>query len=93
MRWPDRHGHPVVLEVVPNNLQVRARGDERGDAAGALPASIEGETQAVTLNGRLLADVLEAARTSEIELSWEHQHAPVVLREAGAQPRGKRVCR
>jgi DNA polymerase III subunit beta len=82
------HGHPVVLEVKRNDLQVRARGDERGDAAGAVGATIEGDPQTITLNARLLADVLEAARTPQVELSWEHRHAPVVLREAGARPRG-----
>lgn len=78
-------GHPVMLAVAPGRLDVRARGDERGDATCGLPATTEGDSQAICLNGRLLADVLDSARAPELELNWEHAYSPVVVRETDSR--------
>ncbi|MGD9894804.1 MAG: DNA polymerase III subunit beta [Dehalococcoidia bacterium] len=74
---------PVVIEAAANRLRLQARGDETGDAEGELEASLEGEAQAVALNTRLLADVLDTATGERLELRWSSPQTPVVLREAG----------
>lgn len=72
---------PVLLEAAPGQLRLLARGDETGEAKSDLPATLEGEPQAVALNTRLLADLLEAPSSSHLELNWTSPQAPVVVRE------------
>lgn len=72
---------PVLLEATPDRLRLQARGAETGEAASELPASLEGEPQAVVLNTRLLADLLDAVAGERLELRWTSPQAPVVLRE------------
>lgn len=74
---------PVLLTAAPGQLRLLARGDQTGDAKSELPATLEGETGAVALNTRLLADLLEAPRSSHLELNWTSPQAPVVVREVG----------
>lgn len=73
---------PVVLETAPDRLRLRARGDETGEAESELPATLEGEEQAIALNTRLLTDLLDALPGPRLELSWTMPQAPVVIREA-----------
>lgn len=74
---------PVVLDAVTGVLRLHAHSDEVGEVHSELSASLEGEPQAVALNTRLLAEVLDAARSSLLELTWTNPQAPVVIREAG----------
>lgn len=74
---------PVVLDAAPGRLRLHARGDETGEAESELPAIVEGESQAVVLNTRLLVDLLDVAHRPRLELSWTTPQAPVVVREAG----------
>lgn len=74
---------PVLLDASPGQLRLLARGDETGDAKSELPATLEGEPQAVALNTRLLADLLEAPRSSHLELNWTSPQTPVMVREVG----------
>ncbi len=74
---------PVLLDAAPGQLRLLARGDETGDAKSELPATLEGEPQAVVLNTRLLADLLEAPRSSHLELNWTSPQTPVMVREVG----------
>ena len=78
-----RDARPVVLEAAPDRLRLRARGDETGEAESELPAHVEGASQAIALNTRLLTDLLEALPGPRLELSWTTPQAPVVIREAG----------
>jgi DNA polymerase-3 subunit beta len=75
---------PVLLEAMPGRLRVAAWGAETGEAEGALPATLEGEPQAVSLNTRLLVDLLDAVAADRLELRWTSPQAPVVVREAEA---------
>ncbi|HZS01210.1 MAG TPA: DNA polymerase III subunit beta [Chloroflexota bacterium] len=72
---------PVLLEAMPDRLRVTARGAETGETESALPAALEGEPQAVSLNTRLLADLLDAVATDRLELRWQSPQTPVVVRE------------
>ena len=74
---------PVVLEAAPDRLRLHARGDETGEAESELPATVEGDPQAVALNTRLLTDLLDVARRPQLEMSWTTPQTPVVVREAG----------
>ena len=74
---------PVVLDAATGVLRLHAQSDEVGEVHSELSASLEGEPQAVALNTRLLAEVLDAARSSLLELTWTNPQAPVVVREAG----------
>jgi len=74
---------PVVLEAAPDCLRLHARGDETGEAESELPATVEGDPQAVALNTRLLTDLLDAALGPRLGLSWTTPQTPVVVREAG----------
>ena len=74
---------PVLLDAAPGQLRLLARGDETGEAKSELPATLEGEPQAVALNTRLLADLLEAPRSSHLELNWTTPRTPVMVREVG----------
>src|SRR5204862_1123433 len=76
---------PVVLEAAPGRLHLRARGDQTGEAEGELAAALEGTSQAVVLNTRLLSEVLEAASGQHLEIAWSSPRTPVVLREAGSE--------
>jgi hypothetical protein len=78
----DEDARPVLLEAAPGRLRLEARGAETGDAETALPAALEGEPQAVVLNTRLLADLLDAVGGERLELRWTSPQAPVVIREA-----------
>jgi DNA polymerase-3 subunit beta len=73
---------PVLLEAMHDRLRVTARGAETGEAESALSASLEGDLQAVSLNTRLLADLLDAVAADRLELRWTSPQAPVVVREA-----------
>jgi DNA polymerase-3 subunit beta len=73
--------HPAVLEVEPGKLRLRARGDDTGEAESELPVALEGESQAVAVNTRLLGEVLDVARHPQLELSWTTPQAPIVVRE------------
>jgi DNA polymerase-3 subunit beta len=79
---------PVVVEAMPGRLRLHARGDEAGEAECALEAEVEGESQAVALNTRLLVDLLDAIRTPQLELTWTDPQTPVVLREVGGAASG-----
>lgn len=72
---------PVLLEAMPDWLRVTARGAETGETETSLPATLEGEPQAVSLNTRLLADLLDTMTTDRLELRWKTPQTPVVLRE------------
>lgn len=74
---------PVLLEAAPGRLRLQARGAETGEAETELPAALEGEPQAVALNTRLLADLLDAVADEKLELHWSSPQAPVLIREAG----------
>jgi len=74
---------PVVLDVAAGRLGLQARGDETGDFQSELSATMEGEPQAVAVNTRLLAEILDASRGSLLELTWTTPQSPVVVREAG----------
>ena len=74
---------PVVLDAAPGRLRLHARGDETGEAESELPATVEGDPQALVLNTRLLSDLLDAARRPQLELTWATPQTPVVVREAG----------
>ncbi len=74
---------PVLLDAAPGQLRLLARGDQTGEAKSELPATLEGEPQAVALNTRLLADLLEAPRSSHLELNWTTPRTPVMVREVG----------
>ena len=63
-RRPDGQVRPVVFEAQPRRLRLSARGDEVGEAEGEVPAAVEGESQAVVLNSRLLVDLLETVDRS-----------------------------
>ncbi len=73
---------PVLLEATRDGLRVTARGAETGETESALPATLEGEPQAVSLNTRLLVDLLDAIAADRLELGWTSPQAPVVVREA-----------
>ena len=79
----DVGAHPVVLRAEESRLMLEAQDDETGQWRSELPASLEGEAQAVALNALLLAEVLDAVRTSVVELAWNSPQEPVVVREAG----------
>jgi DNA polymerase III subunit beta len=85
----EERGRPVLLEATAGHLRVRAQGDERGDAVSELNAALEGEPQAITLDGRLFTSVLDAAAARTHELSWQHPRAPLLVREVGARRRGE----
>lgn len=74
---------PVVLDAAPGRLNVRARGDETGEAEVDLAAEVEGDSQAIVVNTRLLADALDAVDASQVRLSWSSAHTPIVLRDVG----------
>jgi DNA polymerase-3 subunit beta len=79
---------PVVLEAGPGHLHLRTRGDETGDAEADLPAETDGEPQAVAVNTRLIADVLEVADSPRLELRWSSPQTPVVVCDAGHDETG-----
>lgn len=81
-------GHRVLLEAGAGSLHVCTPGDERGDATGALPTTLEGAAQSITVNARLLLQVLNAAETHDVALHWSDPHQPLVIREVGSRPRG-----
>ncbi len=74
---------PVRLDATADRLHLQARDAETGDAESDLTATLEGEPQAVALNTRLLADLLDAATGERLELHWNSPQTPVVIREAG----------
>lgn len=76
---------PVVLDAAPGRLHLRARGDETGDAEADLPAELQGDSQAIAVNTRLLADVVDTVAASHIRLSWSSPQTPIVLREVGRE--------
>lgn len=76
---------PVVLEAANGRLSLQARGDESGEAASEVHASVEGACQSVGLNARLITELLDATHDTEMELTWTSPEAPVVFRET-AQP-------
>lgn len=73
---------PVVLRPSKGQLQVEAQDDETGEWHSEIEASVEGEPQAVALNALLIGEVLDAARSSVVELNWLSSQSPVVIREA-----------
>lgn len=79
----DGQVRPVVFDAQPRRLRLSARGDEIGEAEGEVPAAVEGESQAVVLNSRLLVDLLETVDAQQIELTWSSPQSPVVVREIG----------
>lgn len=80
----DGQVRPVVFEAQPRRLRLSARGDEIGEAEVDVSASVEGESQAVVLNSRLLVDLLDTVDAQQIELTWSSPQSPVVVREVGA---------
>lgn len=79
---------PVVLEAETGRLHLRTRGDETGDAEADLPADVDGELQAVAVNTRLIADVLDAIDAPQIALRWSSPQTPVVFCDAGQEESG-----
>jgi DNA polymerase-3 subunit beta len=79
---------PVVLRAADGRLELRASGDETGEAESELTASVEGERQAVALNTRLLIELLDAVRDPDLELCWTTPTTPVLLREHGRREGG-----
>ncbi len=79
------HGdaRPVVLLAETDYLHLRARGDETGEAESHLPATVEGETQGVALNTRLLTDLLDSLTATQVQLAWTSPQSPVTVREVG----------
>ncbi|MFN8472807.1 MAG: DNA polymerase III subunit beta [Anaerolineae bacterium] len=79
------HGdaRPVVLTAGEDGLHLQARGDETGEAESHLPATVEGESQAVALNTRLLVDLLDTLTAPQVQLTWASPQSPVTLRELG----------
>lgn len=74
---------PVILEVEPGLLRLRARGDEAGEAESELQATLEGEPRTIALNTSLLNDILDAVDSKQLELAWTSPQMPFVVREAG----------
>ena len=74
---------PVRLDATADRLHLQARDAETGDAESDLSAALDGEPQAIVLNTRLLAELLEAATCDRLELRWSSPQTPVVIREAG----------
>jgi DNA polymerase-3 subunit beta len=73
--------HPTVLEVEPGKLKLRARGDETGEAESELPVALEGDSQAIAVNARLVGEILDIVRHPQVELAWTSPQAPIVIRE------------
>ena len=55
----DGQVRPVVFEARPRSLRLSAHGDEIGEAEGEVAAAVEGGSQAVVFNSRLLVDLLD----------------------------------
>ncbi len=72
---------PVLLEASDGAVRLHAQGPQVGETRTELPASLEGEAQAVVLNTRLLGDILEAARGKDLHISWLSAQSPVVFRD------------
>ena len=72
---------PVVLEAASGSLHLRARGDQTGDAEADVTAEVAGEPQAIAVNTRLLADLLDVVDSARLCLSWSSAQTPIVLRE------------
>jgi DNA polymerase III sliding clamp (beta) subunit (PCNA family) len=62
-------------------LHLRARGDQTGDAEADVSADIAGNPQAIAVNTRLLADLLDVVDGARLRLSWSGPQTPIVLRE------------
>jgi hypothetical protein len=85
-----RGGAPLLLEAAPDRLRWSAR-DANGvlpDAEGAVPARLEGDTQRIAPNGDYLLQILDAATSERLQLSWGHPIKPLVVREVGAATSG-----
>jgi DNA polymerase-3 subunit beta len=72
---------PVVLEAASGYLHLRARGDQTGDAEADVSAEVAGDPQAIAVNTRLLADLLDVVDSARLRLSWSSAQTPIVLRE------------
>jgi len=72
---------PVVLEAASGSLHLRARGDQTGDAEADVSAEVAGDPQAIAVNPRLLADLLDVVDSARLRLSWSSAQTPIVLRE------------
>ncbi|HVC34230.1 MAG TPA: DNA polymerase III subunit beta [Chloroflexota bacterium] len=72
---------PVVLEAASGFLHLRARGDQTGDAEADVSAEVAGDPQAIAVNTRLLADLLDVVDSARLRLSWSSAQTPIVLRE------------
>lgn len=81
-------GRPVRIEPAAGRVRLVARGDDTGDAESELPATVEGETQAVMLSTPLLGDILGAATAKELSLEMNGSFSPVVVREMGREETG-----
>jgi len=81
----DGQVRPVVFQARPGGLRLLARGDETGEAEGEIAAIVEGDSQSVALNSRLLIDLLDTVDGSQLELSWTSPQSPVVVREVGRE--------
>src|SRR5262249_30194611 len=66
----------VLREPTPARVRVAARGAETGERESALAATLGAEPQAVSLNTRLLADLLDAVATDRLELGWKSPQTP-----------------
>jgi DNA polymerase-3 subunit beta len=77
---------PVVLRPTPRGLRLTARGAETGDAETELPATVYGRPEAVALDTRLLAEVLDAASAEWLQLAWQSTSSPVAIRERPSPP-------
>lgn len=81
----DGQVRPVVFEARPGGLRLLARGGETGEAEGEVAAVLEGDSQSVALNSRLLVDLLDTIDGKQLELSWTSPQSPVVIREVGRE--------
>jgi DNA polymerase-3 subunit beta len=73
--------HPTVLEAEPGKLKLRAKGDETGEAESELPVALEGDSQSIAVNARLVGEILDIVQHPQLELTWTTPQAPIVVRE------------
>lgn len=71
---------PVTLTFGDGSVDLQAGSQEVGDAAEALPASIDGEGLSIAFNPTFLLSGLEATGTEEIRIEMRDALKPAVLR-------------
>jgi DNA polymerase-3 subunit beta len=69
------------FEAAAGRLRLTARDGDGSDVTSELDAALMGEPGTLSLNLRLLTDILAAVRGPTVELGWTDRGAPVVLRD------------